>query len=177
LYQCLHTLNFSFKNYAFPTEWKNGYITPIHKDLKNDCIDNLRPITQTDVHSKVSEGFMYDRLHIQIIDKLNPHQYNHSKLIHALSDLGVNHHDIYRVAEFLRQRTQCTRDKNIVSNLLSISNGTPQGTKLACLLFIVLVDKILKSFYEKFHNETNTMKAFVDDMCVAEVVKYGCLPI
>jgi len=49
-------------------------------------------------------------------------------------------------------------------------------TKLACLLFIVLIDKVLKSFYENCKTDMNTMKAFVDDMCIAEVVKYNTLP-
>jgi len=101
---------------------------------------------------------------------------DHNTLIQALLELNVNVYDVYWVADFLRNRQQCTRDKNLLSAFLSINNGTPQGTKLACLLFIVLIDKVLKDFYENCKNESNTMKAFVDDMCLAEAVKYDQKP-
>lgn len=214
-----HIINFSYKNYRVPTEWKKGFITPLHKDPNNLSIDNLRPITQTNVFSKIMENFMYDKLYKQIIDKIDINQYgtikksstshylvslydfilkaldtpntyviivlldlskafdlvHHRVLIDALVELDVKHHDIYWIIDFLKNRKQCTKDKDTISEFVDISNSVPQGTKLAPLLFIVLINRILNNF-KQMKSDNNTMKAFVDDMCVAEAVSYGDTP-
>lgn len=59
-----------------------------------------------------------------------------------------------------------------VSDFVQITNGTPQSTKLSCLPFVVLINKILTSFMSEYDSDFNKMIAFVDDMCVAEVVRY-----
>ena len=64
---------------------------------------------------------------------------DHNVLIEALLELEVDHNDVMWLAEFLRNRSQYTKDDNLLSDLIFISNGTPQGTKLAPLLFIILI--------------------------------------
>ncbi len=101
---------------------------------------------------------------------------DHNNLIRCLIDIGVNTCDIKWIAEFLRNRHQCTRHQNKLSEFVPISNSTPQGTKIAILLFIILVNELLNSFHEKFAKPKNLMHAFVDDMCIAEAVSYTEAP-
>lgn len=70
-----HIVNFRFSNFTVPSEWKYGYITPVPKELNNVNISNLRPITQTNIYSKIMEHFMYEKVYHQIISKLNPNQF------------------------------------------------------------------------------------------------------
>lgn len=101
---------------------------------------------------------------------------DHGVLIERLIELKVNKSDIDWLANFLTGRMQCTKHDNETSNFLPILNGTPQGTKLAIILFICLVDSLLESFELKHKSTNNIMNAFVDDMCIAEAVKYGDTP-
>ncbi len=215
-----HIINFSFSNICVPAEWKNGYITPVPKDPSNMCIENLRPITQTNVYCKIMEEFMFHKIYSQVIAKLNPNQFgaikksstahylislfdfvlksldtpntyiiivlldlskafdlvDHNNLIRCLIDIGIPSSDILWIAEFLRNRHQCTRHQNQISEFISISNSTPQGTKIAILLFVILVNELLNAFHEKFARPKNLMHAFVDDMCIAEAVTYTEAP-
>lgn len=215
-----HIFNFSFKNYCVPNEWKKGFITPVPKDLNNVCIENLRPITQTDILCKMMEGFMFKRIYDQIKGKLSfgqfggikksstthylvslfdfilkaldkPNTYviivlldlskafdlvDHNILIKILIEMEVDPNDIHWVAEFLKNRTQCSKHNNKLSEFLPISNGTPQGTKIAILLFILLVNDLLSMFHDKYKDENNLMNAFVDDMCFAEAISYKSAP-
>ncbi len=215
-----HIINYSFNNICVPSEWKNGYITPVPKDLSNVSIDNLRPITQTNVYCKIMEEFMFYKIYNQVISKLNSNQFgaikksstahylislfdfvyksldkpntyviivlldlskafdlvDHTNLVHRLIDIGIATCDVMWIAEFLKNRHQCTRHSNMLSKLIKISNSTPQGTKIAILLFIILVNELLNIFYEKHDKPTNLMNAFVDDMCIAEAVSYNQNP-
>lgn len=215
-----HIVNYSFTNICVPNQWKCGFITPVPKDLNNICVENLRPITQTNVYSKIMEQFMFDRIYNQIITKLNENQFgaikksstahylvslfdfvlkslekpntyviivlldlskafdlvDHNNLISCLHNIGIENCDVMWIAEFLRDRKQCTRFQNHLSNFIKISNGTPQGTRNAILLFVVLVNELLVTFHNKFSNSKNLMHAFVDDMCIAEAVSYDETP-
>lgn len=64
-----HIINFSFKEMIVPCEWKKRFITPGPKDNNNICIDTLRPITQTNIYSKIMEGFMFNKIQNQILGK------------------------------------------------------------------------------------------------------------
>lgn len=217
---CTHILNFSYKFKTVPSEWKKGFITPVPKVNNNISIDTLRPITQTNIFSKIMEGFMYQHIYDQVISKLNVFQFgaikksstcyclvslfdfilkaldcsnvyvvlvlldlskafdlvDHNILIQSLQKLDVNSNDVRWVASFLHKRKQCTKYGTLSSSFLPLKNGTPQGTKIAILLFIVLINTLLKDFYEQQQLSKHFMAAFVDDMSVAEAVKYGEVP-
>ena len=91
-------------------------------------------------------------------------------LISELIKLQVNYHDIMWIVDFLTDRTQCVKGINLCSATRCINNGTPQGTRLAPLLFIVMVNAVLVKFREKYSNITSkkkcpvNMDAYVDDM-------------
>ncbi len=215
-----HIVNFSFKYMVVPDEWKKGYITPIPKDTKNICIQNLRPITQTNIYGKTMEEYMFNKIYYQVIDKMNKNQFgairksstayymvslfnfalqalekpntyvilvlldlykafdlvDHNMLVKCLTDIGVNKNDVMWIADFLRNRKQCTKHLNMMSSFRSISNSTPQGTKLAVLLFIILINDLLTTYCDKHAGPTNLQNAFVDDMCIAETVEYSKPP-
>ncbi len=212
-----HVINYSFKEMIVPCEWKKGFITPVPKEAKNISIDTLRPITQTNIYSKVMEGFMFDKIYNQVISKLNINQYgalrksstsyylvslfnlvfqwldkpntyivivlldlskafdivDHNILVKRLLEVGVCKNDVLWVADFLRNRKQCTKHLNILSKFIPITNSTPQGTKLAVWLFVILINDLLTDFYVKHTSPTNILNAFVDDMCIAEAVSYN----
>ncbi len=212
-----HVINFSFKEMVVPSEWKKGFITPVPKEKTNISIETLRPITQTNIYSKIMEGFMFNKIHDQILSKLNKNQYgairnsstayylvslfnfvlksldkpntfvvivlldlskafdlvDHNVLIKCLIDIGVCQNDIMWIADLLRNRKQCTKHHNVLSKLLTISNSTPQGTKLAVLLFVILINDLLTYFYNKYESPNNILNAFVDDMSIAEAVSYN----
>lgn len=215
-----HLINCSFKWKVVPSIWKKGFITPVPKGKSEISLDNIRPITQTCVYSKIMEEFMFRRIYNQVIDKLNPAQYgaikklstlyylvslfdfvlkaldkpnvhviivlldlskafdlvDHNVLINCLKRLKVNSNDMEWVGDFLRGRSQCTKYNNKFSKPLPLNNGIPQGTKVAVLAFICLIDGILSEFYEKHGGSNNIMNAFVDDMCVAEAIKHDEIP-
>ncbi len=209
-----HIINFSFQKMTVPSEWKKGYITPVPKEINSITIDSLRPITQTNIYSKIMEGFMLNKIYRQVLNKLNKNQYgalrksstayylislfnfvytalekpnthvilvlldlskafdlvDYNVLIKRLIEIGICENDVLWVADFLRNRTQCTKHLNSLSNFLPITNSTPQGTKLAVLLFVVLINDLLTDFYAKHESPNNILNAFVDDMCIAEAV-------
>ncbi len=101
---------------------------------------------------------------------------DHNVVIQCLINIGVSKNDINWVADFLRNRTQCTKHATTLSNFQTITNSTPQGTKLAVLLFIILINDLLTNFYEKHASANNLLNAFVDDMCIAESVNYSQNP-
>ncbi len=215
-----HVVNYSFKHMKVPSDWKKGYITPIQKNPNNISVDSLRPITQTNIYSKIMEQFMFEKIYNQVINKLDTNQYgavrrsstayylvslfnfvfkslekpntyvvvvlldlskafdlvDHNILKQCLIDIGVCKNDIMWIADFLRNRQQCTKHLNQTSKFLSITNSTPRGTKLAILLFIVLINDLLTKFYSKHASPDNILNAFVDDMCIAEAVSYNQTP-
>lgn len=215
-----HVINFSFSQMKVPTEWKKGYITPVPKDINNVSIDSLRPITQTNIYSKIMEEFMFNKIYNQVISKLNGSQYgaiknsstayylislyefvlkslekpntyvilvlldlskafdlvDHNVLIRCLNDIGVCINDVMWIADFLRNRQQCTKNLNLLSKFISISNSTPQGTKVAILLFIIMINDLLTKFCNSKESMRVLMNAFVDDMCIAESVEYSQAP-
>lgn len=193
------------------------YITPVPKDLKHISNDNLRPITQTNIYTKIMEHFMFNRIYDQVIEKLGPSQYiairgssiayypvflfnlvykkletpntyvilvlldlskafdlvDHDILIQCLLDIDVCKHDILWIANFLRNRKQCKKHLNSTQMYLPITNSTPQGTKIAILLFIIPINHLIPKFYSKHASPSNLLNAFVDDMCIAEAVPYN----
>lgn len=54
---------------------------------------------------------------------------DHNILMRHLTDVGVKECDVNWIAEFLHNRKQCTKFKNMQSEFLPLSNAVPQGTK------------------------------------------------
>lgn len=98
---------------------------------------------------------------------------DHNVLVKCLLEIGVCKNDVVWITDFLRNRKQCTKHKNVLSKFLPITNCTPQGTKLAVLLFVILINDLLTYYYSKHATPNNILNAFVDDMCIAEAVSYN----
>ena len=106
---------------------------------------------------------------------------NHNILIEKLSNLGVPGWLLRIVISFLENRTMIVKYEGCESSVKSLPGGSPQGTLLALLLFIVLVNDL------GFENQSNNAGElavsknklrianeihlkFVDDFTIAEAV-------
>ena len=65
---------------------------------------------------------------------------NHNKLIQILSDLDVPNWLLKIIMAFLSERELILRYKGCSSGKKSLPGGTPQGTRLGMLLFLVLIN-------------------------------------
>ena len=54
-----HIINLSFSTGAFPTQWKNARIVPVHKSGSKSSLDNYRPISILPVLSKTIEKLVH----------------------------------------------------------------------------------------------------------------------
>ena len=67
---------------------------------------------------------------------------DHIVLLSELNNLDVDPHLIRWIAAFLTNRSQRVRIGNSLSPPVGLNDGTPQGTKLAPLLFSILVNEM-----------------------------------
>ena len=106
---------------------------------------------------------------------------NHNLLITKLSDMGVPGWLLKIVIAFLKDREMMVKYKGKLSSIKSLPGGGPQGTLLALLLFIVLINDI--GFEEQENNagdiitSKRNMKTvneihlkYVDDLTLAEAI-------
>ena len=107
---------------------------------------------------------------------------NHNILVIKLSDLGVPGWLLNIVISFLEDRSMFVVYKGSKSSIKPLPGGGPQGTLLALLLFLVLINEL--GFENQSNNageiatSKNKIKAanemhlkFVDDMTIAEAIK------
>ncbi len=88
---------------------------------------------------------------------------DHTIVLCKLLDLGVHGCLVKWVASFLTNRKQRVKIGDIISSWVYINGGVPQGTKLAALLFLVMVNDF----------QTNhQMIKYVDDASVTDEGKY-----
>ena len=106
---------------------------------------------------------------------------NHNLLITKLSDMGVPGWLLRIVIAFLKDRKMQVNYKGKLSGIKSLPGGGPQGTILALLLFLVLINDL--GFEGQLNNagELSTSKRnmkmlneihlkYVDDLTLAEAV-------
>ena len=67
---------------------------------------------------------------------------DHNVLLSELNKLDVDPHLVRWIASFLTNRSQRVRIGNSLSPPVGLNSGTPQGAKLAPLLFCILVNGI-----------------------------------
>ena len=87
---------------------------------------------------------------------------DHNVLLRELDNLNVDPHLVRWIAAFLTNRNQKVRAGEVLSLPIWLNGGTPQGTKLAPLLFCSLVNRMAS-------NCINRVK-YVDDATVVEFV-------
>ena len=106
---------------------------------------------------------------------------NHNTLITKLSDLGVPGWLLKIVISFLQDRKMQVRYKGKTSEVKSMPGGGPQGTLLALILFIVMIndfgfDEQQNNVGELITSRRNLKLAneihlkFVDDLTLAEAI-------
>ena len=106
---------------------------------------------------------------------------NHNLLITKLSDMGVPGWLLKIVMSFLENRKMLVKYKGKLSSIKSLPGGGPQGTILALLLFIVLINDIgfegqLNNAGELITSKRNMKIAneihlkYVDDLTLAEAI-------
>ena len=87
---------------------------------------------------------------------------DHSVLIAELRSLGVHDVIIRWIASFLSGRTQRVKIGDAISTPVTPNGGIPQGTRLAPILFAVLVNRLVVNW--------QTRAKFVDDLSVLECI-------
>ena len=98
---------------------------------------------------------------------------NHNILITKLSEMGVPGWLLKIVISFLEHRKMYVKYKGKHSNVKPLPGGGPQGTLLALLLFIILINDL---GFEGQENKRNLKRAnelhlkFVDDLTLAEAI-------
>lgn len=97
---------------------------------------------------------------------------DHSLLAALLVDLGVHDIDILWLLSFLKFRKQIVKFEKSFSNPKRLTCGTPAGTKLAALLFIILINPILNALKIKLLdiNPNFCIAGYIDDLVIAERV-------
>ena len=107
---------------------------------------------------------------------------NHNKLIEKLSDLDVPGWLLKIVIGFLKQRSMVVIYKGSQSSVKQLPGGGPQGTLLALLLFLVLVNDVgfenqcnnageIATSKRKIKTANELHLKYVDDLTLAEAVK------
>ena len=87
---------------------------------------------------------------------------DHSVLLSELRDLGVHEALITWIGAFLTGRSQQVKFGSALSNSVIPRGGIPQGTRLAPLLFAILVNNLVKDW--------KTRVKYVDDLSVLEII-------
>ena len=87
---------------------------------------------------------------------------HHNALCTELHNLGVHNVLITWIGSFLKSRSQSVKICNVISGHVVPRGGIPQGTKLAPLLFAVLVNNLA--------NEWKIRAKYVDDLSVVEII-------
>ena len=83
-------------------------------------------------------------------------------LLEELHVLNVHPSIIRRIGAFLSERSQRVRVGKSLSSPVSLHGGIPQGTKLALLLFAILVNRLVATWPCRLK--------YVDDTTVFEVI-------
>ena len=87
---------------------------------------------------------------------------DHNVLCTKLRNLGVHNVLITWIGSFLTNRSQSVKISSPISGHVVPRTGIPQGTKLAPLLFAVLVNNLARQWKIK--------AKYVDDLSVAEII-------
>ena len=96
---------------------------------------------------------------------------DHNLLIQKLSKLGVPGWLLNIVMSFLSNRTMIVRYNGSESSKKALPGGGPQGTVLALLLFIVLINEIgCPNCYKRTDCLREIHLKFVDDLTIAQAV-------
>ena len=87
---------------------------------------------------------------------------DHNVLLSELNNLDVDPHLVRWIAAFLTNRSQRVRIGNSLSPPVKLNGGTPQGTKLAPLLFCILVNGMAA--------KCKSRVKYVDDATAMEII-------
>jgi hypothetical protein len=86
---------------------------------------------------------------------------DHTILINKIIRLGVRESIIPWMCYFLRNRQQCVRYNDILSEYVSVNAGVPQGTKIGPIGFQILIN-------DAANNASSGCWKYVDDLTFAE---------
>ena len=88
----------------------------------------------------------------------------HSKLIYKLSKLDLNPQIVNWIRSYLSNRSQYVEIHNVKSSSLNVLSGTPQGSVISPLLFLIYINDLVQ-------NLTVSHRLFADDCVVYHEIK------
>ena len=122
------------------------------------------------IQEYLDKGACYVRLFLADFSK-GVDLVDHTVLMLELRSLGVHDAIIGWITDFLSYRSQRVKIGDAISPCVFSNGGIPQGTKLAPILFAVLVNKLVAGWY--------TRVKYVDDLSVLECIPRcspSCIP-
>ena len=82
-------INISLRTSMFPTLWKVGLITPVHKKGDQSLLANYRPITIISNFAKIYERVLYSVIYANVRAFLSPHQHGFVTARSTTTNLAV----------------------------------------------------------------------------------------
>ncbi|XP_065562451.1 uncharacterized protein LOC136028533 [Artemia franciscana] len=157
-------INLCFMLGTFPDIWKKAYIRVIPKSGPPKACDELRLISITPCLAKVTEAFVLRRLLDQISSSVDKYQYG------GLQECSTT---IYLVRMYdciltwldkgnRKQRVYALFEGDSDSDWTGKTCGSPQGTKLAAIVFIAVINYLLVEYEDHYK--------FIDD--ISFLLKY-----
>ena len=93
---------------------------------------------------------------------------DHNIVIRDLLQLGTRPSVISWVCNFLSERSQCVKYKNVLSNFNVLKGGLPQGTKFGPLGFLAKFNSAVRLDNLAENNVRLLSLKYVDDMTIVE---------
>src|SRR5665811_482045 len=96
----------------------------------------------------------------------------HLTLIELLLEYDIDPAVVLWISNFLKERKQVVKNGTLMSESRDLSCGTPAGTQLAPLLFVLLINKVLNDISEfvTLNNLKIINPGYLDDLTIVECV-------
>ena len=142
---------------------KNQYGFQRNKSCEMALLDISSTITKAIDSNKFALGVFMD---IQKAFDCVPHD----RLLRKLKFYGFSETSIGLVSTFLTGRTQQTKANDVLSSILPVSCGIPQGTVLGPILFIIYINDFLDLLHAKITSFADDTTLLYVDSCVDALV-------
>ena len=160
-----------------PREWKFARVVLIYKKSNHSIPNNYRPISLTSICSKLFEHIIYPYIfsHLDLHNILCNEQHGFrqrrsckTQLLSTIHDFAKNldeglQTDVSWLEDFLSDRYQSVIIEGFQSSTTKVTSGVVQGSVLAPLLFLCLINDLPE-------NIKNKIKLYADDVLLYSTI-------